>query len=140
MVAPYHSYNTQNFIVGFYFTIKGVVLFSLQWADPGFPRRGGAWDLVGAGVWTPEAVTFRKFLYVKTKELGTPWGGGACQARSPPRSANALHIVSQQNIFPNIPFYGLTRTHSSGWKPSLMSKLLYKIFSPCARSIRLHNL
>ena len=38
-------------------------------------RRGGRGPRRG-GLWTPEAVTFQKFLYVKTKELG-PLGGRA---------------------------------------------------------------
>ena len=52
-------------------------------ADPG---PVGSVDLVG-GVWTPEAVTFRKFCMSKQKNLD-PWGGRV--PGTPPRSANVM--------------------------------------------------
>ena len=54
-------------------------------ADPGFPV-GGRGPRRG-GVWTPEAVTFRKFCMSKRKNLN-PWG--RTPGTPPSRSANGV--------------------------------------------------
>ena len=53
--------------------------FAIAVADPGFPV-GGAWTSY-EGVWTPEAVMFRKFCMSKRKNWD-PWGARA--GRAPP--------------------------------------------------------
>ena len=50
-------------------------------------RSGMSTSWEGGGAWTPKAVMFQTFLYVKTKESG-PLGG--CAPGTPPRSANAV--------------------------------------------------
>ena len=54
-----------------YYTKNSWYNYYNQWRIQVFPV--GGTDLLGGGMPTPEAVTFR-ILYVKTKESGPPWG------------------------------------------------------------------
>ena len=62
-------------------------------ADPGFPI--GGVDLVGrGGAWTPEVVTFQKFV-CQNERIWTL--RGACAGHAPSRSANAF--CQKQAVF-----------------------------------------